>query len=167
MNKKNDSVSLYRDWLQKGITFMKETYIIEDIEQLKCISDPLRVKIIHLTGLEPLTSQMLSSKLNIPRPKVHYHLKELEKQGLIQAVKTEQVRNFIQIYYQPVAQSIIASPDLLLKESDDSKSFLEPILMEIEEGKIDVFSEELKKICKKYKSSKNNTFKFNILFKSI
>lgn len=146
---------------------MKETYIIEDIEQLKCISDPLRVEIIHLTGLEPLTSQMLSSKLNIPRPKVHYHLKELEKQGLIQAVKTEQVRNFIQIYYQPVAQAIIASPDLLLKASDEGKNFLDPIMVEIEADKINDFSEELKKICEKYQSNSETTLKFNILFKSI
>ncbi|EEK98429.1 transcriptional regulator, ArsR [Bacillus cereus BDRD-ST26] len=61
------------------VLLMKEIYMIDSLEQLKSISDPLRVKIIHLIGIKPLTSQMLSDELEVPRSKIHYHLKELEK----------------------------------------------------------------------------------------
>ncbi|HDR7659088.1 MULTISPECIES: ArsR/SmtB family transcription factor [Bacillus cereus group] len=144
---------------------MKEVYMIDNLEQLKSISDPLRVKIIHLIGIKPLTSQMLSDELEIPRSKIHYHLKELEKNGLIEVVRTEQVRNFIQMFYQPIAQSIIASPDLLLKQSESNDNFIKAFNVQFSEDLAEEFYESLKQLCDKFEeksSQKSAKIKMHI-----
>lgn len=141
------------------VLLMKEIYMIDSLEQLKSISNPLRVKIIHLIGIKPLTSQMLSDELEVPRSKIHYHLKELEKNGLIEVVKTEQVRNFIQMFYQPIAQSIIASPDLLLKQNESNNNFIKAFNVQFGESLAEEFYESLKQLCKNFeeKSSQNDS----------
>ncbi|KYC90327.1 hypothetical protein B4102_3835 [Heyndrickxia sporothermodurans] len=142
---------------------MKEVFMIENLEQLKSISDPLRVKIIHLIGMKPLTSQMLSEELNIPRSKIHYHLKELERNGLIEVVKTEQVRNFLQMFYRPVAQSIIASPDLLLKQNEsEENSFLETYNIVLDEHLTEEFKEALNNLCEQFEKKSKGVSKVKL-----
>jgi DNA-binding transcriptional ArsR family regulator len=138
---------------------MDEVYEIENLEQLRSISDPLRVKIIHLTGAKPMTSQMLSEQLDISRTKIHYHLKELEKNKLIEVVKTEQVRNFIQMFYQPVAQSIIAPPHLLLTEHNN---YFDPLNVKLDENMANNFYKELKDLCKKFESKSEGNVRLQI-----
>ncbi|WP_235598382.1 ArsR/SmtB family transcription factor [Heyndrickxia sporothermodurans] len=142
---------------------LKEVFMIENLEQLKSISDPLRVKIIHLIGMKPLTSQMLSEELNIPRSKIHYHLKELERNGLIEVVKTEQVRNFLQMFYRPVAQSIIASPDLLLKQNEsEENSFLETYNIVLDEHLTEEFKEALNNLCEQFEKKSKGVSKVKL-----
>ena len=58
--------------------------------QLKALSDPLRAEMMMRLCERPYTGQLLSEKFGISRAKIHYHLKELEKNGLIEIVYTEE-----------------------------------------------------------------------------
>ncbi|QFF99932.1 transcriptional regulator [Psychrobacillus glaciei] len=105
-------------------------FILETYEQLKVISDPLRTKmLIHLVE-QPHTGQMLAQELNLSRAKVLYHLRELEKYGIIQLVRKEERRGNILKFYQAVARGFIPADHLLTYvESKEAtrQSYLEVI----------------------------------------
>lgn len=131
---------------------MKDIFVMDTLEQFRCISDPLRIKIIHALGKEPMTSQMLGEKLDIPRSKIHYHLKELEKNGLVIVSKTEQIRNFIQKFYEPVAKAMIPSMDLLMTQTDILRHNLKSLKVVVDEQKYDTFLDELDELVEKYQT---------------
>lgn len=105
-------------------------YILETYEQLKVISDPLRTKmLIHLVE-RPHTGQMLAQELNLSRAKVLYHLRELEKYGIIQLVRKEERAGNVLKFYQAVARGFIPADHLLTYvESKEAtrQSYLEVI----------------------------------------
>lgn len=102
---------------------MKQSiFYLEDLEQLKSLSDPIRVKVLHLLIEHPYSGQQLSQKLNIPRSKVHYHLKNLEKNKLIYLVDEKQKGNMNEKIYQAVARSFIPSNNLLPIEEYSGES---------------------------------------------
>lgn len=88
-------------------------FILETYEQLKVISDPLRTKMLIYLVEQPLTGQMLAKELNLSRAKVLYHLRELEKYGIIQLVKKEERGGNVLKYYQAVARGFIPADHLL------------------------------------------------------
>ena len=92
---------------------MKSMLTLHELNQLKALSMPIRAEIMMYLIEKPLTGQMLSEKLNLSRPKVHYHLKELEKNGLIELVKTEEKGGILQKFYQSVARGFTPSSELL------------------------------------------------------
>ncbi|QTN00312.1 helix-turn-helix domain-containing protein [Sediminibacillus dalangtanensis] len=93
---------------------MKQSVLIlTQLEQLKALSDPLRVKILHLLIENSYSGQQLSQLLDVPRQKIHYHLKDLEKNNLIYLVSESKKRNMTEKLYRAVARSFIPAKDLL------------------------------------------------------
>ena len=86
---------------------------IEELEQLKALSDPLRTQILTILIEKAYTGQQLSKMLAISRSKIHYHLNELEKHHFIQVVQTEEKHGFEQKFYKAVARSFLPSDKLL------------------------------------------------------
>lgn len=108
----------------------KPILIIETYDQLKAISDPLRTKMLIYLVEQPHTGHMLANELNLSRAKILYHLRELEKHGIIKLVKKEERGGNILKYYQAVARGFIPSDHLLsYVESKEAtrQSFLEVI----------------------------------------
>ncbi|WP_214851305.1 ArsR family transcriptional regulator [Exiguobacterium sp. s193] len=101
---------------------MKSILTLTTLSQLKALSVPIRAEIMMRLIEKPLTGQMLSEKLNLSRPKVHYHLKELEKNHLITLVKTEEKGGIIQKFYQSVARGFTPSLELLPHMEDVNES---------------------------------------------
>ena len=85
---------------------MLETYYVQNIEQLKVFSDPLRIKILRELSNEPKTSKMLSVILDLSPSKVNYHMTELERVGLAYVAKTELKNGILQKFYLPIAKKI-------------------------------------------------------------
>jgi|GEM_PF-3279485 len=85
---------------------MHEIYYVENIEQLKVFSDPLRIKLLREISNEPKTSKMLSVVLELSPSKVNYHLTELERVGLAYIAKTELKNGIQQKFYSPIAKKI-------------------------------------------------------------
>ena len=61
----------------------------------------------------PDSASGLAHKLNKPRQKVNYHLRALEKAGLVQLVARRQARNCIERVVQASALSYVISPEVL------------------------------------------------------
>ncbi|GGB01655.1 ArsR family transcriptional regulator [Macrococcus hajekii] len=132
---------------------MQDTILIDNLAQLKCISDPFRIKLLECLYVMPKTGQQLADELDIPRAKIHYHLREMEKYGFIEIVKTEQKISIIQKFYAPTASEFIPAPYLLQfheksSEHVESKA-LKPLNIHINEEDFPHFKKELKKYLKK------------------
>ncbi|MGE5631847.1 MAG: helix-turn-helix domain-containing protein [Caulobacteraceae bacterium] len=77
------------------------------MDEIKTFSDPFRIKVL-LTfgdGEEPLTVKQISVKLGEVPAKVHYHVKELERIGVLEIVDTREKSGILEKYYLPTAQS--------------------------------------------------------------
>ncbi|MED1569088.1 ArsR/SmtB family transcription factor [Bacillus paramycoides] len=92
---------------------MKPVLTLTTYSQLKALSDPLRAEMMIRLCERPYTGQLLSEKFGISRAKIHYHLKELEKNGLIEIVYTEEKNGIIQKFYQSIAKGFTPAADLL------------------------------------------------------
>jgi DNA-binding transcriptional ArsR family regulator len=118
---------------------MQEIYHIREVEQLKVISDPLRIKILWEILEEAKTGKILSDILEVPAPKVHYHLKEMERVGLIQVERKEEKNGIVQKFYRPVAKSFSIEeilPDQRTAVKDElSDALKENILVSLDKTK--------------------------------
>ncbi|AIY06639.1 hypothetical protein Plano_2674 [Planococcus sp. PAMC 21323] len=93
---------------------MKQSiFLLTQLDQLKSLSDPLRVEMLHLLIEKPYSGQQLSQLLNIPRSKIHYHLKDLEKNELIYLVSESKKRNMTEKQYRSTARSYIPAKELM------------------------------------------------------
>lgn len=96
--------------------------IIRDYNQLKALSDPFRVKLMLRLVESPFTGQQLSEIFDLSRARIHYHLRELEKLGLIEIVKTEEKNGIIQKFYQSVASGFYPDASLMPHKEEISNT---------------------------------------------
>ena len=83
---------------------LEEEFIIENVEALKMIADPLRLQIIRNLD-EPRTVKELAERLDKPATKLYYHVNQLEKHQIIRVVDTRIVSGIIEKHYRVTAKS--------------------------------------------------------------
>lgn len=75
---------------------MEKLLVINELDQLKAISDPFRLQLLSMMANEPKTGQMLADELNLPRAKIHYHLNQLLTHNIIALAHTVEKNSIIQ-----------------------------------------------------------------------
>jgi DNA-binding transcriptional ArsR family regulator len=114
---------------------MQEKYEIQTIEQLRAIADILRLRIIDLLQHQPMTVTQLGDMLEMAPAKVHYHVRELERVGLLQLVETREKGGILEKYYQPIAKDISVAKSLFLSVPlDESLAATSSWLDQLKEG---------------------------------
>ena len=98
---------------------MQEQYEIDSIEQLRAIADVLRISIIDRLQEQPMTVTQLGDALGEAPAKIHYHVRELEKVGLVRLVETREKGGILEKYFQPVARDFTVSKSLFLRATPD------------------------------------------------
>lgn len=91
----------------------QEELVIRDLEVLKSISDPLRIRIVELL-VEPHTVKEIAPQLKIGKTKLYYHINVLEKHGIIRVVRTRLVSGIPEKSYQITAMRFRPAAELLL-----------------------------------------------------
>jgi DNA-binding transcriptional ArsR family regulator len=86
-------------------------HVVDDPEVLAVLGHPLRIRILEALR-EPASAATVAREVGQPRQNVNYHLKELERAGLVVPVEERRVRNFIETRYQAVARSFVVSPQI-------------------------------------------------------
>lgn len=94
-----------------------DAYTVEDLDTLKVLADPLRLRIRELMR-EPTTVKQVAAELDIPPTKLYYHINLLEKHGLIVLVDTRIVSGIIEKHYQVSAKRVRVSRHLLSPTSE-------------------------------------------------
>lgn len=124
---------------------MKEVHILDTLEEVNIVSDPIRLKIIMTLGATPKTAQDLSDALGVSRSKIHYHLKILEQNGIIEVVDTELINGITQKYFLPVAKAFIPNSEIFNKNLEEKQ-----FTFKIPSKSYDSFEKELNELIKSY-----------------
>ncbi len=96
-----------------------ETYDLQTIEQLRSVADPLRIRIIEALARKPMTATQVGEELDEPAPKTHYHVRELERVGLVRLVETRERGGILEKYYRAVARGLRVPPSILQQAPPD------------------------------------------------
>ncbi|WP_185949374.1 helix-turn-helix domain-containing protein [Microbispora sp. KK1-11] len=97
---------------------MKDVAVIEDPAAAEASLDPMRARLLaELT--EPSSATMLAAKVGLPRQKVNYHLKTLERHGLVELVEERRKGNVNERVMRATAASFVISPAALASVAPD------------------------------------------------
>jgi DNA-binding transcriptional ArsR family regulator len=84
-------------------------HLVEEPDALQALSHPLRVRVLEALR-SPGSAAAAARAVGQPRQNVNYHLKELERVGLVHKVGERRNGNFVEALYQAVASTIVVSP---------------------------------------------------------
>ncbi len=87
-------------------------HVIEDPNGAAAVLHPLRRRILGELGA-PDSAAGLSRRLGVPRQKLNYHLRQLEAEGLVEAVEERKRRNCTERLLRAVARSYLIGPSAL------------------------------------------------------
>lgn len=106
----------------------KDVLVIEDLDALKVIADPLRTQIIEILTHQQATVKQVADKLGLAPSKLYYHVNMLENAGFIVVVETRMVANMQEKYYRTVAHSFELDETLLTFHTDTGRDSVHTIL---------------------------------------
>ena len=98
---------------------LPEMYSISSLDQMRAIADDLRIRIFDRLTRQAMTVTQLGDALGVAPAKAHYHVRELERVGLVKLVETREKSGILEKYYRAVARDIAVSPGLLRGLSPD------------------------------------------------
>lgn len=88
-----------------------ESYVVESHEQGMALMNPFRAEMLTYLR-EPSSASEVARAMNEQAQRVNYHLKALEKVGLVRRVGTRNVRNLVEVLYQALARTFILADQL-------------------------------------------------------
>ena len=109
------------------------TLVIRDPATLKVLSDPLRIEILRAFR-EPGTVKAVAEQVDLQATKLYYHVKQLEKHGLIRVVDTNVVSGIIEKTYQVAAHNLSVDETLFAGDPETATEQLELLLAIVFDG---------------------------------
>ncbi|MFI7638405.1 ArsR/SmtB family transcription factor [Nonomuraea sp. NPDC049400] len=97
---------------------MHEVAVIEDAAAAEASLDPMRSKLLAAL-VEPGSATSLAAKVGLARQKVNYHLRTLERHGLVELVEERRKGNVTERVMQATAASFVISPSALAAVQPD------------------------------------------------
>lgn len=88
---------------------MLEVAVIEDAAAAEVSLDPVRARLLAELA-EPASASMLAARVGLARQKVNYHLKALERHGLVELVEERRKGNVTERVMRATAWSYVISP---------------------------------------------------------
>lgn len=91
---------------------MDSVIVIEDPATAQVVLGDLRAALLAELS-EPASAAMLAARLGMPRQKINYHLRALERGGLVELVEERRKRNMVERLLRATASSYVISPAVL------------------------------------------------------
>ena len=91
---------------------MLDVAVIDDPAAAEVSLDPVRARLLAELA-EPASATMLAARVGLPRQKVNYHLRALERYGLVELVEERRKGNFTERVLRATAASYVISPAAL------------------------------------------------------
>jgi DNA-binding transcriptional ArsR family regulator len=95
---------------------------LTDLDQVKVLADPLRVRILEELCTEERTTKQVAQRLGEKPTKLYHHVEALERVGLIRLARTRQNRGTIEKYYLAVARQFRADSRIFSAAGGSSKA---------------------------------------------
>jgi DNA-binding transcriptional ArsR family regulator len=120
-------------------------YNLETVEQLRAVSDELRQRIIGALIERPMTVTQVGEELGVAPAKIHYHVRELERVGLVRLVETREKGGILEKYYRSVARTMSVPRTLLESLSpDETVATMNEFFQDIQQGFMRAMSSTLR-----------------------
>ena len=101
--------------------YMSEPHVIETLDQLKALADPLRRKILSALCCTQATTRHIAEQLSTNPTRLYHHMDLLEKANLIEVVETRKKRGTIERYYRTTAAHFVVDQSLVhVAEGEDT-----------------------------------------------
>jgi DNA-binding transcriptional ArsR family regulator len=97
---------------------MLDVAVIEEPAAAEVSLDPVRARLLAELA-EPGSATMVAAKVGLPRQKVNYHLKTLERHGLVELVEERRKGNVTERVMRATAASYVISPAALAAVQPD------------------------------------------------
>lgn len=111
---------------------MLELQILDDPEAIRLWFSEKYRRILTLTQERELSISDISTLLNMNAGSVHYHLKELERHGMVKLVREEMKRNVVKKYYRATARHVAIEPSRIRPaapgEADSTEEYIENVI---------------------------------------
>jgi hypothetical protein len=91
---------------------MQDVLYIESVDQAATLLQPFRIDLLQQM-VEPRTCPELGAHFDMTAQKIYYHIKALEKAGLVERVSENRVRGVVEGVYQAKARSYWLAPKLV------------------------------------------------------
>lgn len=102
---------------------MLDVTVIEDADAAAVSLDPVRARLLAELAAGPASAAMLAGKVGLPRQKVNYHLKTLERHGLVELAGERRKGNVTERLMRATAASYVISPVALAAVQPDPDRF--------------------------------------------
>ncbi|WP_028778473.1 ArsR/SmtB family transcription factor [Shimazuella kribbensis] len=99
---------------------IQDTYLVELPEQASALINPLRAEILAQLK-QPSSATEVAKKLNETPQRINYHLKTLQRVGLVTKVGSRQVRNLVEVLYQSIAKTFLLAETLSISKETIQK----------------------------------------------
>src|SRR5919205_1804855 len=97
---------------------MLEVRVIEDPAAAETSLDPIRARLLAELA-EPSSATTLAARVGLTRQKANYHLRALERHGLVELVEERRKGNMTERVMQATAASYVISPAALAQVAPD------------------------------------------------
>jgi DNA-binding transcriptional ArsR family regulator len=111
------------------MTFMESIASVADLATLQTLAHPTRLRILASLR-EPSSAAAVARELGQPRQRVNYHVKELERAGLIRLVGERRSGNLTENLYQAVAATFVVSPRVAWVDARRTGALVEQVALE-------------------------------------
>jgi DNA-binding transcriptional ArsR family regulator len=91
---------------------VRDIAVIEDPAAAEVSLDPMRARLLAELA-EPASATMLAARVRLPRQKVNYHLRALERHQLVELVEERRKGNCVERMLRATARSFVISPAAL------------------------------------------------------
>src|SRR2546426_2366943 len=98
---------------------MFDVTVIENAAAAEASLDPVRSRLLAELSTTPGTATMLAARVGLPRQKVNYHLRSLERHGLVELVEERRKGNVTERVLRATASSYVISPAALAAVAPD------------------------------------------------
>jgi DNA-binding transcriptional ArsR family regulator len=102
---------------------------IEGPEALAAVAHPLRLRILERLR-EPASAATVARAVGQSRQNANYHLKELQRAGLVEPAGTRRNGNFVETLYRAVAGTIVVSPRAMWDDDRRARALRDQVSLE-------------------------------------
>ncbi|MFJ6425016.1 ArsR/SmtB family transcription factor [Streptomyces hydrogenans] len=102
---------------------LPETIHVTTDEQLRAVSNLTRHRIMAVLRFEPATITQIAERVGLAKGSSSYHVRLLERAGLVKVVRTRKIRGVTERYYAMAARTIAlpdpgeGAPDVLMRHA--------------------------------------------------
>ncbi len=132
-------MSAQADQHREGSAEPQDMFVIEALDGIKAIADPLRMRVLMEIASGRRTVKAIAASLGVPKTRLYYHVNLLERHGMIRVASRRVVSGIEERSYEAPYQGWTVAPSLL---PDAIKGGLVEAIFNLARAELEVALEE-------------------------